>query len=88
MTVKEAMNKVTSKFPELKITMVVDYDQSHYVVMALKNLDDDSEIDPFYGVDKTSGTVTQFNPTGDLEKFTKTFKENVVFKRVIRKRLQ
>lgn len=73
---EEAKKKFSEKFPELTITKIVDYDNNHFVVCAVRDVDNAfEELDPFYAIDKNNGEVSYFSPAGDLKHFGKLMME-------------
>lgn len=67
-TIEEAKDIVQSAHPELTITNCWDYDNEHFVVEAVHDTSK-MELDPYYGVTKSTGEVNGFSPAGNLMKF-------------------
>lgn len=68
MTINVARQVFTKARPELVIEKIFDWDDKHYVVVAMPN-DGKDYFDPYYGLDKITGEITTFSPGSNLEKF-------------------
>ena len=79
MTFNDAIVNFTSKFPELTVTLVIDYDKDHFVIEALKNIGVADYNSPYYGVDKRNGNVTSFIPQLDLDAFFEAVDNRTVY---------
>lgn len=76
MTTEEAKNIFSKLHPELTITKIVDFDNSRFVLCAVKNLENKMlEMDPFYSVNKKTKEVQWFSPMEDFEKFGRLMSE-------------
>jgi hypothetical protein len=73
------MNIFNAKFPNLTITRCVDYDQFHFVIEAVENVNVANYNDPYYSVDKRSGKITSFIPTLDLDAFFEAVENRTVY---------
>ena len=68
-TLEQAKELLIKKYPKLQITKAVDYDDEHYVIEAVEDLEKTDYNSPYYGVDKNTGEVTSFSPGADLDYF-------------------
>lgn len=66
---EQAEKLLGDKYPKLIITKIVDYDDDHYVIEAVKSLEEPDYNLPYYGVDKNTGEITSFSPGEDLDYF-------------------
>jgi len=66
---KQAAQQVKKAYPKLTVTMVLDYDDKHFVVEAVESTKETDYNAPYYGVEKSSGKVTCFTPAEDFDKF-------------------
>ena len=53
--------------PGIEILKVYDYDDEHYLVSTIAK--EKRKMDTFYGVDKNTGEITNYSPTGDMNHF-------------------
>lgn len=79
MDYRAAISTFTKKFPTLVVTRCIDYDERHFVIEAVENVDVPNYINPYYGVDKDTGKVTGFIPTLDLDAFFDAVSKHTVF---------
>lgn len=79
MIFEDAIKRFKSQFPELIVLRCIDYDDKHFVIEAVENLDITDYNDPYYGVDKDTGEVTGFIPSLDLDAFFDAVEERTVF---------
>lgn len=75
---KEAMSLFRKKFPELTITRAAVYDDTYYIVEALKNPNEVDYSDPYYVIDKNTGKISGFLPTDNLARFHAAFRDNSI----------
>jgi len=68
MIAKEAYDIFIKKYPNLNINSMMDYDSSTYVVCATKG-NVIAYDDPFYFINKSTGDISRFLPSLDIEKF-------------------
>ena len=69
MTPQEAYRFFTKKHKGLIVTECIDYSPTHYIFVAVADLENFDFSDPYYAVDKRSGLVTYFTPMEDLDKW-------------------
>ena len=67
------------QFPKLMVTRVIDYDNQHYVVEAVRNVNVADYNSPYYGVDKKSGKITSFIPSIDLDAFFEAMEKHTLY---------
>lgn len=67
MTIKEALNIFSKKYPDKKIVASGNYDNDWFLIEAIDPSGGDDQIDPYYGVSKKDGSVSNYCPD-DLEK--------------------
>lgn len=79
MKCNEAMNIFSKKHPNLTITRCIDYDEDHYVLEAVKNLNAENYGDTFFGVDKNSGEITGFLPALEIDYFFEALESRTVY---------
>ena len=69
MTINNAKNLFMRKNPDLTVTDIFDYDDDHFVLVAVKDPSRNDWIDPYYYVDKKTGETGAFCIGDDFEKF-------------------
>lgn len=79
MNYEKAINIFEKEFPKLTILKCVDYDEEHYVIEAVEDVDATDYNSPYYGVDKKTGKVTSFIPSMDLDAFFEAVENRTVF---------
>lgn len=79
MKFEQAIKTFSAKFPKLTVVRCVDYDNEHYVIEAVKDVNGVDYNDPFYAVDKRNGTVTSFIPGLDLDTFFEAVENRTVY---------
>ena len=77
---KRALEAFKKKYPELTVTLFIDYDQEHFVVEAVKDFNAVDYSDPFYGIDKRSLQVSCFSPAYDADRFLNAIKYKTIFR--------
>ena len=66
-TVNEAYRKAAAANPGRKLTAAMELSNGYYLFAMPRN--DEDYADPYFAVNKTTGSVSQFVPTGDMELF-------------------
>lgn len=79
MTSQEAMAILHKQLPNLVITRCIDYNERHFVIEAVENLDRPNYNNPFYGVDKNTGKITGFKPNFNLDAFFEAVAKRTVY---------
>ena len=79
MSVTKAIKSFLAKFPKLTVVRCVDYDNEHYVIEAVKDVNAVDYNDPFYAVDKRNGEVTLFVPGLDLDAFFEAVENRTLY---------
>ena len=81
MTYREAIKKVLSKHKDCKCTSVLDM-KSIFVVSIQPNNWNPGEmlLDPYFSVEKKTGTVSEWTPVMDPEGFKEALASGVVYK--------
>lgn len=69
MTVKEAMGKLTTKYPDRKIMAAFDYDSNWFIFSAPKNSKKIDMESPYFAVHKRTGSIRSYSPMADLARF-------------------
>lgn len=80
MTANEAMSKFANRYRDLTIVRCIDYDASLFVVCAVHDPNGPKEMDPFYAIDKSTGSIAGFSPSSDVPKFAKAMRTRTVYK--------
>lgn len=65
--------------PGLTVTTVLDYDNNHYVVEAMKNTNKKDVNGSLYSVDKRTGATAAFSPVLDLKRFRDASMHRMIF---------
>lgn len=78
MTAKEAYELVKKKHPEAKITRMVDYDASSFVVTVLDQDMKEKYVDPFIKVDKATGYLSNFLPSAHMKEWHEAISKRTV----------
>ena len=79
MNFKQAIETFSAKFPKLIVVRCIDYDNEHFVIEAVKDVNGDDYNNPFYAVDKRDGKVTSFIPGLDLDAFFDAVENRTVY---------
>lgn len=69
MTIAEARAIFQKKFPGKVIKKAAEFDNNNFIFIALDKGHDSEVSDPNYLVNKKNGSIRQFNPLEDLDKF-------------------
>ena len=69
MTIAEARTILQKKFPGKVIKKAADFDKDNFIFIAMDKGHTTEVSDPNYLVNKKTGSVRQFNPLEDLDKF-------------------
>lgn len=69
-TEEQAKVSVSKKYKHNAVK-VVNWDDNHWVVQL--EMDSNFDANNLYGVDKKTGKISHFSPSGELEKFAKLF---------------
>lgn len=78
-TSEKIISSFRKKHSDLNVMMIVDYDDEHYVLEAIKDKSAIDYSDPYYGINKHTGAITHFSPAGDLEKFNNALKNKMIY---------
>lgn len=78
-------NRIITMFnqnkPNLTVTGVYKLTNSEYIVEAVETTVEKNYNDPFYKVDLTTGAVTNYLPTLELDKFIEAVEKRTIYKR-------
>ena len=69
MTIGEARGVLQKKFPDKVIKKAAEYDKDNFIFIAMDKGHDTEVSDPNYLVNKKTGSIRQFNPMENLDKF-------------------
>lgn len=69
MKYKSITDIFNKRFPNLTVIRIIDYNDEHYVVEALEDLNKTDSNSSLYGLHKKTGKVTSFFPSEDLDYF-------------------
>lgn len=70
MTLEECKSLFNKKHPNLTITNAVDLDRVSYVFTALEDPNKNDDNDPFFKIDKVTGSIRPYSPIEDLDKYS------------------
>ena len=68
-TVNDAYRKAASANPGRKLTAAMELSNGYYLFAMPRSDVEDDYADPYFAVNKTTGSVSQFVPTADIELF-------------------
>lgn len=63
------MNILNEVHPERTIIKAIDYSDKWFIFSAVENVDEIDYNDPFYAVNKYTGSVRAYSPMADLANF-------------------
>ena len=78
MTAKEAYDLVKKKHPGAKITRMVDYDASSFVLTVLEDGMKERFVDPFVKVNKATGYLSNFLPAAHMKEWHEAISKRTI----------
>lgn len=74
---KKAISLLLNKYPNKKVTQVIDYDSNWFLLLAVDNFNKVDFDSPYFAINKYTGAIRSYSPIDDLDKFTEAIQNRV-----------